>query len=412
MARIDPERLARRLDAVSRFGATPAGGLDRQALTDAENAARRYVLDAARARGFACAADALGSLFIRRAGRDPARAPIVCGSHLDSQPQGGRYDGTLGVMAALEVLESLEDAGMATLHPVEAVAWTNEEGSRFAPGAMGSQAYAGVTDPAALLAVCDASGTTVAAAIAAMRAACGPLDDRPLGASIAGYLELHIEQGPVLEAEGRVLAVVDGIQGARWLEVRLTGRSGHAGTTPEALRLDAGDAAIRAAAAARAAATAGGDPRVRFTVGRIAFAPGSVNTIPAAATFTVDLRHPEQAVLERLEAAVRAAVAEAAPPCAVEVAPLMTVPATRFDPRVTAACAEALESLGHPPVRMTSGAFHDAQFIARVAPAGMIFIPCRGGVSHAETEAIEPGHAALGAEAMLRAVLALDRTLT
>lgn len=411
MAGIDARRLGERLDAVSRFGATAAGGLDRQALTAEEIAARRYVLDAARARGFACAADALGSLFIRRQGSDPARPPILCGSHLDSQPKGGRYDGALGVIAALELLESLEDAGVATAHPVEAVAWTNEEGSRFAPGAMGSQAYAGAADPAALLAATDRGGISVADAVAAMRAACGPLAVRELGSPVASYLELHIEQGPVLEAEGRTLAVVDGIQGARWLEVRLAGRSGHAGTTPEALRADAGDAAIRAAAAARTAAMTDGDARVRFTIGRIGFEPGSVNTIPAAARFSIDLRHPEQATLDRLEAAVRAAVAAAAPPCTAAIVALMTVPATRFDPRVVAACSAALAGLGQPDVRITSGAFHDAQFIARIAPAGMIFIPCRGGISHAEAEAIEPAHAVLGAEALLGAVLVLDRSL-
>jgi beta-ureidopropionase / N-carbamoyl-L-amino-acid hydrolase len=410
LATISAGRLAERLDAVSRFGATPAGGLDREALTADEVAARRYVLDAARARGFACAADALGSLFIRRPGRDPAKPPILCGSHLDSQPKGGRYDGTLGVMAALEVLECLEDAGAGHAHPIEAVAWTNEEGSRFAPGAMGSQAYAGAADPDALLAARDAAGVSVAEAVAAMRAACGPLGDRPLLAPLAAYLELHIEQGPVLEAEGRSLTVVEGIQGARWLEVRLAGRSGHAGTTPEAMRADAGDAAIRTAAAARAA-VAGGDHHVRFTIGRIGFQPGSVNTIPASASFTIDLRHPEEAALDRLEAEVRAAVAGAAAPCTADIVRLMTVAATRFDPRVTEACAEAVSSLGQSPLGMTSGAFHDAQFIARIAPAGMIFIPCRGGISHAEAEAIEPAHAAMGAEALLRAVLLLDGRL-
>ncbi len=405
---VNAERLAARLDAVSRFGATPAGGLDRQALTAEEVAARRYVLDAARARGFACMADPIGNLFIRRPGRDDL-APIVAGSHLDSQPLGGRFDGTLGVLAALEVLESLEDAGAVHAHPIEAVAWTNEEGSRFAPGAMGSQVYAEATSLAAMLAARDGSGASVEDALAAMRAACGPLADRALGAPIAGYLELHIEQGPVLETEGLSIGVVDGIQGARWLEVRIDGRSGHAGTTPEALRADAGDAAIRAATAARAQVRSQGDERVRFTVGRIAFEPGSVNTIPRTARFSIDLRHPEEAVLDRLEARIRAAVAAEAAPCTLSIEPLMTVAATRFDPQVTAACAEAVQALGHPVFRLTSGAFHDAQFAARIAPAGMIFIPCRGGISHAEAEAIEPAHAVLGAHALLLAVLGLDR---
>jgi len=193
--------------------------------------------------------------------------------------------------------------------------------------------------------------------------------------------------------------------------VRLDGRSGHAGTTPEAMRADAGDAAIRTAAAARAAVGEEDDERVRFTIGRIAFEPGSINTIPDSARFSIDLRHPDEAVLDRLGARIRAVVAAAATPCTASIVPLMTIAGARFDPLVTAACEEAVQALGRPLFRLTSGAFHDAQFAARIAPAGMIFIPCRGGISHAEAESIEPAHATLGAQALLLAVLALDRRL-
>ena len=410
MVAIDPARLARRLTEISKFGATPAGGLDRQALTADEIAARAYVLEAARARGFACETDAIGNLFIRRAGTGD-RPPLLAGSHLDSQPKGGRYDGTLGVLAALEVLEALEDAGVETVHPLDVVSWTNEEGSRFAPGAMGSQTYAGVVDVKDMLASTDGDGVSVADGLKAASERSGPLPERALGTPFAAYLELHIEQGPVLEAEGLKLGVVDGIQGARWFEVVLSGRSGHAGTTPGAMRRDAGEAAIRVAAAARAAVTADGDERVRFTVGRIAFSPGSINTIPAEARFTIDLRHPEEPVLDDLVNRMRAAVSEAAAPCTVTVTPLMSITGIRFDPRVMAACTAAVESLGEPVFRLTSGAFHDAQFAGRLGPAGMLFIPCRAGISHAEEEAIEPEHAALGAEALLRALLDLDRRL-
>lgn len=408
---INADRLARRLDEISRFGATAAGGLDRQALSAEEIEARHYVLEAARARGFQCLADPIGNLFIRRPGKASGLAPIVAGSHLDSQPKGGKFDGTLGVLAGLEMLETIEDHGIAHDHPIEVVSWTNEEGSRFAPGAMGSQAYAGAANLDDLLASTDASGLSVAQGLQAMHRRCGALDSRPLGQAFAAYLELHIEQGPVLEAEGLALGVVDGIQGARWLEVAISGRAAHAGTTPEGMRQDAGDAAIRAAAAARMAAHATGDQAVRFTIGRIGFAPGSINTIPAAASFSIDLRHPDEATLDALVAQVRAAVQHAAAPCDVSIASLMTIQATRFDLRVMAACEAAVIALDQPVYRLTSGAFHDAQFAARIAPAGMVFIPCRNGVSHAEAEAIEPAHAVLGAQALLLAVIDLDGRL-
>ncbi|MEZ5667208.1 MAG: M20 family metallo-hydrolase [Alphaproteobacteria bacterium] len=408
---IDGSRLHARLTEIARYGATAAGGLDRQALGPDEIAARGYVVGVARERGFDCTADAIGNLFVRRAGTRPELPPILCGSHLDSQPKGGRFDGTLGVMAALEVLESLEDAWASHRHPIEAVAWTNEEGARFIPSTMGSQTYAGVVDLAAMLAVTDAAGVTVAEALAEADAAYGPLPRRALGGPVAAYLELHIEQGPVLESLGLPLAVVDGIQGARWRRVVLDGRPGHAGTTPEALRQDAGDAAIRAAVAARAAAMADGDARVRFTIGRIAFGPGSINTIPGTAQFTIDLRHPDDAALDRIVARIAEAVATEAAPCRARIETLMNVAATRFDARVLAACEDAVRAQGIAVHRMTSGAMHDAQFAALCGPAGMLFIPCRDGVSHAESEAIEPQHATVGAQALLDAVLYLDKAM-
>ena len=408
---INSERLARRLAEISQFGATPAGGLDRQALTNDEIAARTYVLAAARARGFSCATDAIGNLFIRRDGTDAARDPIVAGSHLDSQPRGGRYDGTLGVVAALEMLESLSDAEIDHRHPIEAVAWTNEEGSRFAPGTMGSQVYAGVADAAAMQAVTDANGISVGAALAEARNAYGPLPARGLALPFSAYLELHIEQGPVLEAKGLKLGVVDGIQGARWFNIQLLGTAGHAGTTPDDMRRDAGAAAIRAASVARGVIDVEADPRMRFTIGRIGFEPGSINTIPASAAFTIDLRHPDTAALDELEQRLRTAMEAVASPCACTVERIMDNPPTRFDPVVLAACEAAAKRQGLPAFQMTSGAFHDAQYAAMIAPAGMLFIPCRDGVSHAEIEDIESDHAAVGTQALMDAVMDLDRTL-
>ncbi|WP_225769062.1 M20 family metallo-hydrolase [Inquilinus sp. Marseille-Q2685] len=403
---IAPARLLRRLDELAAFGATPAGGVDRQALSQPEIAARRYVLDIAAGRGFRSFVDPIGNLFLRREGTDPSLPPVVAGSHLDSQPRGGRYDGALGVMAALECLEAIDDAGLIHRPPVEVVAWTNEEGSRFAPGAMGSMAYSGARPLAELLASRDAEGIAVADALPAALAATPEAEPRPLGAPLAAYLELHIEQGPVLEAEGIPVGIVTGIQGARWLEVTVSGEAGHAGTTPEAFRKDAFVAAQRIIAELRAA-LADPEDRTRFTIGRFALHPGSVNTIPAEATFSIDLRHPEEDRLDALETAVRSIVAERAAPCRAVIRPLLTIPGRRFPDRITGLCAEAVRECGFPERRLVSGAFHDAQFIAGICPSGMIFVPCRGGISHNEAEHVEPEHAVAGTRVLLAALLRL-----
>ena len=402
---IDGDRLLRRLARFAEIGGTPAGGVNRQALSEEDGLARALLADLARARGFSVAQDAMANLFVRREGADPALPPLLVGSHLDSQPTGGRYDGALGVLTAFEVLEALEDAGAVTGRAVEVVAWTNEEGSRFAPGAMGSKAFAEGAMPPAWAEVRDGAGIRLADALAATRAGLAGAGERPLGFAVAGYLELHIEQGPVLEREGIPIGIVVGIQGTRWLEVVVTGQAAHAGTTPAAFRRDP----LAAAAAAvdglnRALMPA--DPEARFTVGRMTVAPGSVNAIAERVNFSVDLRHPDAESLDRLEAAVRAGVAAAAAAhgCAATVERTLDMPPARFDEALIGALEAAAAEVGAPCRRLTSGAFHDALFVARVAPAAMLFVPCRDGLSHNEAEFVAPDDVVRGAQVLLAAV--------
>jgi N-carbamoyl-L-amino-acid hydrolase len=399
---IDRARLLAGLEDFARIGATEAGGVDRQAFTVGDQAARRSLAERALARGFRVEQDAAANLFVRR-GTDP-RPPLLIGSHLDTQPKGGRFDGALGTLAAFEVLEALEDAGAETALPVAVVAWANEEGCRFAPGTMGSRAFAlrAPPDPRTV----DARGGTLADALAATRAALPESEEAPLGFPLSGYLELHIEQGPVLERLGLPLAAVEGIQGTRWLAVTVSGSAAHAGTTPLEARHD--PVAAMAEALSRLQRTVmPNDPDARVTAGRIEAMPGSINTIAAEARCTLDLRHPDPDRLQELEQRARSAFAAAAAEhgCRAHAEPLFAQPPTRFDP-VMVDCVERAAALaGYACRRMISGAFHDAQPIAAVAPAAMIFVPCRDGISHSEAEFVAPEHATAGAETLLRASL-------
>jgi N-carbamoyl-L-amino-acid hydrolase len=392
---VDEARLWRRHEEMARVGGTAKGGVNRQALSPEDGRARALLASWAEARGFAVSSDAIGNLFIRRDGSERGAAPVMTGSHLDSQPTGGRFDGAYGVLAGFEVLEALEDAGIATRRPVELVAWTNEEGSRFQPGCMGSMVYSGRMKLEDALAVADRSGTTVAAALDGLGLA-GLALRRP---EVAAYVEAHIEQGPLLEAEGRTIGAVTGIQGCRWFAVDIAGEEAHAGTTPMAPRKDALKAAL-AIVAAIDAATADSEDRVRFTVGRFEVAPGSPNTVPGRVFFTVDLRHPEAAVLTRLGDLVAPLAAEHRRGCAVRVTETFTSPPVAFDERVVGRVAAAAASLGLEHRRMVSGANHDARFLADLCPTGMIFVPCERGVSHNEAENAKPADLAAGARVL------------
>lgn len=403
---IDGGRLLARLDAFAAIGATPAGGVNRPALSVEDRAARALLASLGRARGFSVFQDEAANLFLRRAGTDDDRPAFLIGSHLDSQPTGGRYDGALGTLAALEVLETLEDHNVPTPGPVELVAWTNEEGSRFSPGAFGSQVYAAGDFPQGWQAVVDRTGTRLVDELAATLAALPEAPLRPLRRPIAGYIELHIEQGPMLERENALIGVVEGIQGTRWLEVAIEGQVAHAGTTPLADRRDA--MAVAAALIARMQATVmPADADARLTVGRLALAPGAVNVIPGEVTFSIDLRHPNGAEIDRLEAEISELAAEIAASggCRASVRRSMDVAPARFDDRLVGIVESVAQRRGFSCRRLFSGAFHDALFMARLGPAAMIFVPCRGGLSHNEAEYVEPHQVIAGAQALCDATL-------
>ena len=407
---INGERLLDRMRVFAEIGATPAGGVNRQALSDGDRAARRLLCDLALARGFGVFQDRMANLFVRREGRNPSRPPVLIGSHLDSQPTGGQFDGALGTLSAFEVLESIEDLAIETDGPIEVVAWTNEEGSRFAPGVMGSMAFTGAADPAAWQSLTGADGASFADELAATLAALPEVTMRPFGTPVAAYLELHIEQGPSLEKENIPIGVVTGVQGTRWLLVTLSGQAGHAGTTSLAYRRDPMVAAAAALHQLQEAIMPA-DAQARLTVGRMMTYPGSINAIPDSVVFSIDIRHPDPDRLDSIEAEVRRVCEEqaASQQCSCAVVRTFDMPSATFSPVVVETIEMAARSLSLASKRMVSGAFHDALFLARVAPSAMIFVPCRDGLSHNEAEYVAPEHILSGARVMLETTIALAR---
>ncbi|MFI5002390.1 MAG: Zn-dependent hydrolase, partial [Reyranellales bacterium] len=384
------DRLWQRHVDMAKLGGTPKGGVNRQALSPEDAAARNQLAAWAKARGFAVSTDAIGNLFVRREGTNPKALPVMSGSHMDSQPTGGRFDGMYGVLAAFEALEALEDAGLKTKRPVVAVAWTNEEGSRFQPGAMGSAVFAGRNRLDDMLKVKDWKGVVLADALAeTLKAAPAPMRDGKPGFALDGYVEAHIEQGPRLEAERKTIGVVTGIQGSRHYIVEIAGEEAHAGTTPRAARHDAFRTATRMAAAMYEVTTDAEDT-LRFTIGRVEVFPGSPNTVPGKASFTIDMRHPSDAVLAAHETKLKDIVAATAAPCTATIERVTAVAPTDFDPAVIDLVRAKASALGLSNMDMPSGAGHDAMHIARLCPAAMIFVPCERGISHNEIENATP----------------------
>jgi beta-ureidopropionase / N-carbamoyl-L-amino-acid hydrolase len=410
MLEIDGNRLNGRLETFAAIGATLKGGVNRQALTEGDRRARRLLAELAWARGFSVFQDPMANLFVRRAGRTENLPPLVIGSHLDSQPAGGRFDGALGTLSAFEVLESLEDAGIETERAVIVVAWTNEEGCRFAPGCMGSMAFSAGEIPAEWQRKLATDGASFAAELTATIESLPKAEMIPLGFPIHAYLEVHIEQGPSLEAANIPIGVVGGIQGTRWLDVMVTGQTAHAGTTGLEYRRDP----LRALAAGLSSlyeAIMPADEDARFTIGRIAVEPGSVNAIPDEARCTVDIRHPDPDRLDELEKQVASTITKEAElqRCAVSISRSFDMPPCAFPRDLQDTIEWAAADRGFKSVRMLSGAFHDALFVNRVAPASMIFVPCRDGLSHNEAEFVEPGHAVAGCEVLAQATLFLGK---
>jgi beta-ureidopropionase / N-carbamoyl-L-amino-acid hydrolase len=404
---VKEDRLWQRHADMAKLGGTPKGGVNRQALSPEDAAARNLLASWAKARGFSVFTDAIGNLFVRRDGTDAKAAPVMSGSHMDSQPTGGRFDGMYGVLAAFEALEALDDAGVRTKRPLVAVAWTNEEGSRFQPGAMGSAVFAGHYRLEEMLAQKDWKGIVLKDALAqTLHVAPAPMREGKPGFPVDSYIEAHIEQGPRLENERKTIGVVTAIQGSRRYIVEIDGEEAHAGTTPRAARRDAFAAATRIAAAMYEATT-DNDDTLRFTIGRVEVAPGSPNTVPGKATFTIDMRHPRDAVLEEHEKKLKDIVAARAAPCPATIARVTNVPPTDFDPKVIDLVRAKADALKLSHMDMPSGAGHDAMHIAKLCPAGMIFVPCERGISHNEIENATPSDLAAGTRVLVEVLEAL-----
>lgn len=402
--RVNGQRLWDRLTQVSRFGATAGHGLDRLALGAADRDARNWLVAVAKQSGYSTSVDAVGNIFISRPGREPDLAPVLVGSHLDSQPKGGRFDGTYGVLAGMEVLAALDDVGLRPRRTIVVANWTNEEGSRFSPSMLGSAVYAGHYDLAEALARTDHAGVTLADALLQAGYA-----GRPQNAPAKPYrsFEVHIEQGPVLEREGIDIGVVTGIYGIRWYDVSFRGAAGHSGTTPMGRRNDALVAAAELISAVRSAGIAQ-EPEARATAGRIDVTPNSRNVIPGLARVQLDIRHDDEEVLNRVEAELRAQVEKISCTHGLEwdIERPLAVPPTRFDARAVATVRSAAESAGLSWVDIVSGAGHDSLHVAGVAPTSMLFVPCKGGISHNEAEDITVRWAINGATALLNVALA------
>ena len=398
-AAVDEARLWSRQMAMAEIGATERGGVNRAALSDEDQRARALMVEWAVDLGFEVATDAIANLYIRRPGRQADAAPVVTGSHLDSQPRGGKFDGSYGVVGGFEALEAIVRAGIETERPIDVIAWTNEEGGRFQPGAMGSAVFAGVLRLEDQLGLADLQGVTLEDALTETLASTPGLPHRPFGHPFAAYVEAHIEQGPRLESEGLTIGAVTGIQGLYWFTVEVSGEEAHAGTTPLKSRKDALKAAV-AMVHALEELMADESDTVRFTVGRFECHPGSPATVPSRALFTIDFRHPDPAVIARIRPNIEPVCQANAQGCAVSVRPTIDNAPLQFDPALIDMVEDYAEALGHPVMRMPSGAGHDAGHINHLCPTGMIFVPCERGLSHNEAENATPADLAAGARTL------------
>jgi beta-ureidopropionase / N-carbamoyl-L-amino-acid hydrolase len=407
---INGARLLGRLDQFAEIGATARGGVNRQALTELDREARSLLAGLAAARGFAVFQDPVANLFIRRSGRDDRAPPLLIGSHLDSQPAGGRFDGALGTLSAFEVLESLEDAGIETDRAIEVVAWTNEEGCRFAPGCMGSSAFSARAIPAEWPDFVATDGAVFGDELRETLEALPQAAMRDLGMPVHAYLEVHIEQGPSLEKDDIPIGIVTGIQGTRWLQVNVSGQTAHAGTTALSYRRDPLRAMISALDTLYSTVMPQ-DESVRFTIGRIEVEPGAINAIPALARCTIDIRHPDPLAIDRLNATIEQCFRECAEAqrCEVLFKRSFDMPPATFPEKLLTVLERAAEGIGLATKRMVSGAFHDALFVNRIAPSAMIFVPCRDGLSHNEAEYTAPGHVVSGARLLLQSTIELAK---
>ncbi|MCW5729736.1 MAG: Zn-dependent hydrolase [Alphaproteobacteria bacterium] len=401
--RINAERLWNSLMEMARIGATARGGSARLALSDLDREGRDLFVRWCREAGCTVEIDRMGNIFARRPGRRPDLPAVATGSHLDTQPTGGKFDGVYGVLAGLEVIRTLNDADFATEAPLEVTVWTNEEGSRFAPAMVASGVFAGVFTEAYGHSRADLDGKTIGEELKRI----GYLGELPVGGRpFKAFFEAHIEQGPILEAEGKTIGVVLGIQAMRWFEVTLSGRESHAGTTPMARRRDAMLGCGRMME--RINRIALDHPPGVSTVGLVKVSPNSRNTIPGTVFFSVDLRHPFDEDLLKMKAALERALYETCQETGLahECVEVWHSPAVRYHEDCIAAVRTAARAAGYGHMDIVSGAGHDAGYINRVAPAGMIFVPCADGISHNEVESATREDLAAGCNVLLHAMLA------
>ncbi|RLM27029.1 Zn-dependent hydrolase [Brenneria alni] len=402
MLKVNGERLWNSLMEMAKIGATAAGGNTRLALTQEDKQGRELFIQWCRDAGMSIYFDAIGNLFARREGKNAQANPIVMGSHLDTQPKGGRFDGIYGVLAGLEVVRTLNDKNITTNQPLEIAVWTNEEGARFTPAMLGSAVFTGALALEKALEITDREGISMGQSLNDI----GHAGATPLARPFDAYYEAHIEQGPVLEDEGVTIGVVTGGQGICWLDIDVVGVSAHAGTTPMKSRLDPlfGVAEMLMSL----------EPSLRkdfpdglFTIGQVEIPGSSRNTIPSRVKFTVDLRNPDDRVLAAMESSVRRQLTRIASArgLTLDIERHWLSPATHFDVDCIATVRTAVQELGYAWQEIISGAGHDAINIAKHCPTTMIFIPCAGGISHNESEAISPEDAAKGGDVLLNAVL-------
>ena len=405
---INPQRLWDTLMETAKFGGTPKGGIKRLTVSDEDKRVRDWFKAECEALGCTVVIDEVGNMFATRAGRRKDVAPIAMGSHLDTQPTGGKFDGVLGVLGALEAMRTLVTMGYETNAPIMIANWTNEEGSRFAPAMLCSGVYAGVFTRDYAYSREDRQGITLGAELERI----GYKGKIKAGdVKFQAMFELHIEQGPILEAEAKMIGVVTGVQGMRWYEVTVTGQESHTGATPMGLRKNA---LLGAARMIEAIHQVGMShlPGVA-SVGLIENRPNSRNVVPGEVFFTVDLRHPDEKVLDKMEAEYRAALTPIAADLRVsfEEKCIWISPAVTFAPALIECVRSGAELAGYTTREMASGAGHDAAYIARVAPTTMIFVPCLGGISHNEAESTTLEECGAGSQVLLNAVLAYDRQL-
>jgi N-carbamoyl-L-amino-acid hydrolase len=382
---VNGDRLWDRLMTLAKFGALPNGGVNRQALSDEEVEARSVLVQWAQSIGLQASVDPAANLFLRYQGRDPALPPVLVGSHIDSQPTGGKFDGVVGVLAALEAVEAIIARGKQPLRSIEVVSWMNEEGSRFAPGMMGSAAFSGARKLDDILPIADKAGVTVAAELKKVLAAEAHLEQRPLGFKPTAFLEAHIEQGPILQIEKKTIAIVTGIQGKRTFRVHVNGEENHAGTSPRSARRDALMAAVNIVRALQEALEDREDV-VRFTIGMFTVSPNAPSVVPGRVVFSIDLRHPDAQTLVKLGDAIPQICRSAALRCEVAVTELLHDPPLEFPIAIRRKLAAAAGALKIPHMDLPSGAGHDARYLHYVCPTAMIFIPCKDGISHNEAE--------------------------